>query len=100
MNPGENFDTLEPHFLGDSLDIATLAHMSILDTDGGTDKYPHYRQILFAFPMAGRTIIANKRNWNCDRVIVREVVLPRDSDEGEEEQGEYDDDGEGERQDT
>jgi len=33
------FSILEPHFLGGSLEIATLTHVSILDTKGGTIKY-------------------------------------------------------------
>jgi len=34
------FHTLEPHFLGGSLDIAALAYMSILDTRRGSITYP------------------------------------------------------------
>ena len=59
---GGNFHTLEPNFLDGFLDIATLAHMSILNTRGGTIKYPHHKQILFTFPTVARTTIADKRN--------------------------------------
>ena len=42
LDHGEKFGTLEPYFLGSSLDIVTLTHMSILDIKGGTNKYPHH----------------------------------------------------------
>ena len=72
------FGNLKPHFLGESLDMATLAYMTIIDTKGGINKYPHHKQILFTFPEVTCTTISNKRNWNCVRVIVREVVMPRE----------------------
>ena len=53
------FGSLKPHFLGGSLDIATLAHMTIIDTKGGINKYPHHKQVLFTFPEATRTTISN-----------------------------------------
>jgi len=56
------YDTFNPHFLGNYLDIATLAHMSILDAKGGTDKYSHHKQILFVFPAVTQTTITNKKN--------------------------------------
>jgi len=86
------FHTLEPHFLGGFLDIATLAHMSIIDTWGGTIKYPHHKQILFTFPTMACTVIANKKTWNCDRVVIRERVFPperEEQDEAEDEEEEF-----------
>ena len=76
MGHSSKFHTLESHFLGGFLDIITLAHMSIMDTRGGTIKYPHHEQILFTFPAVARTAITNKRNWNCDWVVIGERVLP------------------------
>jgi len=43
------FSTLEPQFLGGSLDIAALSHMSTPDTKDGTIKYPYHKQVLFSF---------------------------------------------------
>jgi len=87
------------HFLGGSLDIATLAHMTIINTKGGINKYPYHKQIFFI-------TISNKRKWNCDCTIVREVVMPCEGDEGGQEgdkgreegedDSENDDDDEGE----
>jgi len=71
MGHSSKFHTLESHFLGGFLDIITLAHMSILDTRGGTIKYPHHKQILFTFPALTRTATTNKKTWNCDRVVIR-----------------------------
>jgi len=39
LGHGGKFDSLEPHFLRGSLDIATLARMTIIDTKGGINKY-------------------------------------------------------------
>jgi len=90
------FHSLELQFLGGVLDIATLAHMSILDTRGGTIRYPHHKETLFTFPAVAQTAIANKRNWNCDRVIIRERVLPPEQEEeAQEEEGEFDEGDEG-----
>jgi len=89
LGHNNKFHSLELHFLGGVLDIATLAHKSILDTQGGTIKYPHHKQTLFTFPAVARTAIANKRNWNCDWIIIQERVLPPEQEaeaqEGEEE---------------
>jgi len=88
--------TPELHFLGRSVDISTLAHMSILDTRGGTIKYPHHKQILFTFPVVARTTIANKKNWNCDRVVIRERVWPPEQEEEEvHDEGEFEEADEG-----
>lgn len=89
------FSTFEPHFLDGNLVIATLAHMTIFHTKCGIKKYPHDKQVLFTFPNVAWTTIFNKRNWNCDTVIVWEVVLPRNVDEGNEENEEISEDGEG-----
>jgi len=91
LGHNNKFHSLESHFLGGVLDIASLAHMSILDTRGGTIRYPHHKETLFTFPAVTRTAIANKRNWNCDRVIIRERVLPPEQEEeAQEEEGEFD----------
>jgi len=90
------FRTLESHFLGGVLDIATLAHMSILDTKGGTIRYPHHKETLFTFPVVTRTAIANKRKWNCDRVIIRERILPSEQEEeAQDEEDEFEEEDEG-----
>ena len=88
------FGSLEPHFVGGGLDIATLAHITIIDTKAGINKYPYHIQLLFTLPEVTRTTISNKRNWNYDHMIVREVAMPRKGDEaGEEgEEGTEDDD--------
>jgi len=88
--------------LGGVLDIATLTHMSILDTRGGTIKYPHYKQILFTFPAVARTAIANKRNWNCDRIVIRKWVLPleHEEEEAQDEEEEFDEEDEGDEGDV
>jgi len=52
--------------------------MHIIDTRGDTIRYPHHKTILFTFPNAERTAVANKRSWNCNRVIIRATVLPRE----------------------
>lgn len=91
---GGKFDTLESHFLASSLDIATLAHMSLFDIKGGINKYSHHKQILFSFPAVARITISNKQNWNCDRAIIREVVLQREGDGGKEGKEEHDEDDE------
>ena len=55
--------------------------MTIFHTTGGINKYPHHKQVLVTFPNVARATIFNKRNLNCDRVIIWVVVLPRDGDE-------------------
>ena len=97
LGHNSKFHTLESHFFGGALDIATLAHMPILDTQGGTIKYPHHKQILFTFPAVPRTAIANKRNWNCDRVVIGERVLPleHEEEEAQDEEEEFDEEDEG-----
>ena len=70
--------------------------MTIINIKGGINKYAHHKQALFTFPNVARTTISNKQNWNCDRVIVREVVMSCERDEGEE--GSEDDDNEGEEE--
>ena len=72
------FHTLKPHFWGIP-QHCPLAYMSILDNRDGTIKYPHHKQILFTFPTVARTTIVNKKNWNCDWVVIRERVLPPSS---------------------
>ena len=66
------FGSLEPQFLGGSLNIAILAHATIIDTKGRINKHHHHKQSLFTFSEVARTTISNKRNWNYDRVTVRE----------------------------
>jgi len=91
---GSRLSSLEPHFLGGHLDLGTLHHMHIIDTRGDTIKYPHHKTILFNLPNPQRTTVANKRNWNCDRRIIRATVLPTeeqlaaDLDLEEDEEGE------------
>jgi len=88
------FGSLEAQLLSESLDIATLTHMTIIDTKGDINKYPHYKQVLFTFLDVAYTTILNKQNWNCDWVIVREVVIPHEGDEhelGDEEDSKDDD---------
>ena len=70
--------TLEPYFLGGHLDIGTVHHMHIIDTCSETVRYPHHKTILFTLPTVERSIVANKRNWNCDHRIIRVAVLPRE----------------------
>ena len=41
LGHGVKFSTPEPYFLGGNLDIAKLAQMTIIDTKGGINKYPH-----------------------------------------------------------
>ena len=43
------FGSLKPRFLGGSLDITTLTHMTIIDTKRGTNKYSRHKQFLFTF---------------------------------------------------
>jgi len=76
--------------------------MSILDIQGGTIKYPHHKQILFTFPAVARTAIANKRNWNYDRVVIRDRVLPpeREEEEAQDEGEEFDEGDEGDEGDV
>jgi len=96
LGHSSKFHTLESYFLGGVLDIATLAHMSILDTRGGTIRYPHHKETLFTFPAVTRTAIANKRNWNCDRVIIRERILPPEQgEEAQDEEEEFEEGDEG-----
>ena len=71
--------------MGENLDIATLVPMTSIDTKGDTNKYPHHKQVLFTFSDGAKTTISNKQNWNYDRVTVKEVVMPREGDEGDEE---------------
>jgi len=54
------FSTLEPHLSCGILDIATLAHMTIIDTKGGINKHPHHKQVLFTFPMRPKPTSAIK----------------------------------------
>ena len=68
--------TLEPHFLGGHLDLGSLHHMHIIDTRGATIRYHHHGATLFTLPNVERTTVNNKRNWNCDRCIIRATVLP------------------------
>ena len=66
LNHGGKPGPLEPHFLCGSLNIAILGHMNIIDSKGGTYKYPHHKQILFNFLNLSCTTIDNKSNWFCD----------------------------------
>jgi len=74
---GDRLSHLKLNFLGGHLDVSTLHHMHIIDTRGDTIRYPHDKQILFTLPNVERTTVTNKRNWNYDRVVIRETVLPR-----------------------
>ena len=100
LGHGGRFGTLEPHFLCGKLYNSTLAHMAIIGTKGGINKYPHHKQVLFTFLDVARITIFNRRNWNCDRAIAREVVLPRDGDDGDEgnEENSEGDEDEGEKE--
>ena len=98
LGHNNKFYSLESHFLRGVLDIAILANMSILDTRGGTIKYPQHKQTLFTFPAVARTAIANKRNWNCDRVIIRERVLPPEQEDAQEEEEESEEGEEGDEE--
>ena len=70
--------------------------MSILDIRGGIIRYPHHKETLFTFPAVTRTAIANKRNWNCDRVIIRERILPSEQEEeAQDEEEEFEEGDEG-----
>jgi len=57
---------------------------------------------LFTFPAVARTAIANKRNWNCDRIVIRERVLPLEHEEEEahDEGEEFDEEDEGDEGDV
>ena len=71
--------------------------MSIVDTKARTSKYPHHKQIIFAFFVVAQTTMFSKRNWNCYSLIIREVVFLREGDngiKGEEEHEECDEDDE------
>jgi len=62
LGDSDKFTHLEPHFLGDHLDIDTLHHMTIIENKGGTIWYPHHKQILFTLPNVKRTTVSNNRN--------------------------------------
>ena len=68
--------------------------MTIIDTKDGINKYPHHKQIPFTFSNVAYTTITNRRNWNYDKVIVREVVFPREGDDGDDENEEHSGDNE------
>jgi len=57
---------------------------------------------MFTFPAVARTAIANKRNWNCDGVVIRERVLPPEQEEKEaqDEEEEFDEGDEGDKGDV
>jgi len=74
--------------------VGTLHHMHIIDIPGETIRYPHHKQILFTLPNVKCTTVAKKRNWNCDRVISRAAMLPREEQLVTDEDGDYDDDDE------
>jgi len=67
LGHGGKFSIRKPHFLGGNVDTAILIHMTITNTEGSINKYPHHKQILFTFLVVARTTIANKRNQNCDK---------------------------------
>ena len=72
--------------------------MATIDTRGSNYKHPYYKQIILTFPNVACTTIANKRNWNCDGVTIREKVTSRDANEGHDNDEAYDDmEGEGEK---
>jgi len=85
--------TLKHHFLGGHLDLSTLHHMYIIDTRGDTVRYPHHKTIFFTLPNVECTMVANKRNWNCDQRIVRITVLPRKEQSTADEDIEFDEEG-------
>jgi len=62
LGHGGKFGTVEPPIVGGSLNIATLACMSIVDTKARTSKYPHHKQIIFAFFVVAQTTMFSKRN--------------------------------------
>ena len=52
--------------------------MHIIDSRGDTIRYPHHKAILFTLPSVERTMVTNKRNWNCDQRIIRATILPKE----------------------
>jgi len=75
LNHQGKFGSFEPHFLGGSHDLTTLAHTSIIDTKGAFYKYPYHKQIFFTFPNVGHKRIANKANWYCDGMVFHEEEM-------------------------
>jgi len=67
--------------------------MHITDTQDDTIRYPHHKQILFTIPNAECTTVTNQRNWNCDRVISRAIVLLREEQLAADEEVVYDEEG-------
>jgi len=78
LSYGSRLSTLEPNFLGVHLDLGAPHHMHVIDTRGDTNRYPQHNAILFTLPNVEYTTVANKRNWNCDQMIIRATVLPRE----------------------
>ena len=74
--------------------------MYIIDTPGDTIGCPHHKQILFTLPNVECTTITNKRNWNCDKVIVRTIMLPREGQLAADEEAEYDEEGDSDDKDN
>ena len=78
LGHSDKLSHLEPYFLGGHLGIGTLHHITTIENRGGSVCYPHHKQILFTLPNIEHTTMSNKKNENYDRVIIREMVLPRE----------------------
>lgn len=78
---------------GGHLDIITLDHMHSINTRGDAIRYCHHKAIIFTLPNVERTTVTNKRNWNCDRRIIRTTVIPREEQLVADEDVEYDEKG-------
>ena len=73
---GDRLSHLKPYFFGCHFDVGTLHHMHIINTRDDTIWYLHHKQILLTLPNIGRTIVTNRRNWNCNRVTINNCVTP------------------------
>jgi len=67
-----------------------------IDTKRGSCKGSYHKKILFSLPNVACTIVTNKANQSCDRMVSYEETMAQDSDEGLED----DDGGQEERDDV
>ena len=82
LNYVRTLESLEPHFLGGSIKLTTLGHLSIIHTKGGSNKYSNHKQIICSFSNVGHIIIANKKIWTWYEVVYNEEAMDQKSDEG------------------
>jgi len=85
------FGTLEVHLVGESLDLFTLAQMTITEVKDGTYSYSHHKKTLFNFHIEGRSMIMNKGNFSCDggegdeirKAVNEEIMNIDENDDGD-----------------